>query len=240
MVDSYSNLAAILEENLGLRLPPVALCFVNDRPPDLPVMETKVPSACAVWRLAETDVFYAPASDHFNCPLGAMVMGFDLPEPQAAGLQEELGMMCGIEYVREAELPHVPTVPNSPAGIVYGPLARFPLQPDLVLLWTTPQQSMMMSECCGLINWAAPTAGLLGRPGCGALAAAVREDRPTRSLGCLGMRTNTGVSGDLLLMALPKSTLETLHLDLPRVAIIHRQMESHYLDRIAGLEASGQ
>ena len=126
MVDSYSNLAAILEENLGLQLPPVALCFVNARPPDLPVMETKVPSACAVWRLAETDVFYAPASDHFNCPLGAMVMGFDLPEPQAAGLQEELGMMCGIEYVREAELPHVPTVPNSPAGIVYGPLARFP------------------------------------------------------------------------------------------------------------------
>ena len=240
MVGSYSNLAGILEETLGLQLPPVALCFVDNRPPDLPVLETKVPSACAVWRLAETDVFYAPASHHFNCPLGAMVMGFDLPDPQAAGLQEELGMMCGIEYVREAELPHVPTIPNSPAGIVYGPLARFPLQPDLVLLWTTPQQSMILSECCGLIDWSAPTPGLLGRPGCGALAAAVREDRPTQSLGCLGMRTNTGVSGDLFLMALPKSSLETLHLDLPKVAGIHRQMESHYLDRIAGLEASGQ
>ena len=88
MVDSYSNLAGILEETLGLQLPPVAMCFVNDRPPDLPVLETKVPSACAVWRLAETDVFYAPASHHFNCPLGAMVMGFDLPESQAAGFRK--------------------------------------------------------------------------------------------------------------------------------------------------------
>jgi uncharacterized protein (DUF169 family) len=240
MVDSYSSLAPILEDTLGLQLPPVALSFVNDRPPDVPVLETTVPSACAVWMLAETDVFYAPASHHFNCPLGAMVMGFALPEPQSAGLQEELGMMCGIEYVREAELPHVPTVPNSPAGIVYGPLARFPLQPDLVLLWATPQQSMMLSESCGLIDWSAPTPGLLGRPGCGALAAAVREDRPTQSLGCVGMRTNTGISGDSILMAFPGSSLETLHLDLPRVSNIHRQMESHYLDRIAGLEASAQ
>ena len=115
MVDSYSSLAPILEDTLGLQLPPVALSFVNDRPPDLPVLETTVPSACAVWMLAETEVFYAPASAHFNCPLGAMVMGFALPEPQSAGLQEELGMMFGIEYVREAELPHVPTVPNSPS-----------------------------------------------------------------------------------------------------------------------------
>ena len=91
-----------------------------------------------------------------------------------------------------------------------------------------------------MIDWSAPAPGLLGRPGCGALAAAVREDQPTQSLGCVGMRTNTGISGDSILMASPGSSLETLYLDLPRVSNIHRQMESHYLDRIAGLEASAQ
>ena len=168
-------------------------------------------------------------------------MGFDLPEAQNSSLQEELGMMCGIDYLREAELSHVPKVPQAPkaiSGIVYGPLWRFPLQPDLVLLWMTPQQSMMMSECCGLINWSAPPSGLLGRPGCGCLAVAVLEGRPAQSLGCVGMRTNTGVSGDLLLMAVPRNMLDNMHADLAKVAEVHRQMESHYLERIANLPPS--
>ena len=235
---SCSQLSALLEENMDLQLQPVALTFVNDQPADVPRLEAVVPSGCAIWRLAETEVFYASASDHFNCPLGAMVMGFDLPEAQTSSLQEELGMMCGIDYVREAELAHVAKVPQAMAGIVYGPLWRFPLQPDLVLLWMTPEQSMMMSECCGLINWSAPPSGLLGRPGCGCLAVAVLEGRPAQSLGCVGMRTNTGVSGDLLLMAVPRNMLDDMHAGLATVAEVHRQMESHYLGRIANLESA--
>ena len=88
-------------DTLDLRHQPVGLTFVNQPPEDVPVLTEIVPSACAMWTLAETAQFFAPASSHYHCPLGAMVMGFDLPSEQMALLQDELGMMCGINYVRE-------------------------------------------------------------------------------------------------------------------------------------------
>jgi uncharacterized protein (DUF169 family) len=238
MALSWSRLSALLEQVLELRLQPVALAFVQKQPPSVPRSEAASPSTCAFWRRAETEVFYASAEDHFNCPLGAMVMGFPLPPPQMSQLQEELGMMCGLSYVREAEVPHVPKVASPSAGIVYGPLWRFPQEPDAVLLWLTPQQAMMMSECCGLINWAASPAGMLGRPACGALPVALAQGRPAQSFGCVGMRVNTGVPGDLLLMVLPRNILENLHADLAAVARVHRQMEGHYRDRVAAVTSA--
>ena len=243
MAVSASGVASLLEEHLVLQSPPAALAWVQAQPDGVPRLEQSAPSACAIWRLAETQLSYAAAPDHFNCPLGAMVMGFNLPEPQGAALQDELGMMCGIEYVREDELAHVPAVHGATAGqapgIVYGPLAGFPLQPDLFLLWLTPEQSMIVSEACGLINWSAAPRGLLGRPGCAALPVALRDGSPAQSLGCVGMRFNTGVSGELLLMAVPWAAAEMVHANLSRVAVIHGQMEAHYRERKAALDASG-
>lgn len=232
-----SGLASLLEEQLSLQLTPAALAWVDSRPDGMPRLEQAFPSACAIWRLAETSLFFAAAADHFNCPLGTIVMGFESPEPEAASLQDELGMMCGIDYVREEELAHVPAAPGPAAGIVYGPLGSFPLQPDLVLLWLTPRQSMIMSETCGLINWSATPAGLLGRPGCAALPVALRDGVPAQTLGCVGMRYNTGVSGELLLMAMPWATADAVYANLSRVAGVHRQMEAHYQERKEALEA---
>ena len=33
-----------------------------------------------LWRRAEAGVFFAPAVRHYHCAVGAMTMGFDLPE----------------------------------------------------------------------------------------------------------------------------------------------------------------
>ena len=234
---SYAGLSATLEDQLKLQLQPVALAFVEEPPADIPRIDTVAPSGCAFWRKAEEEVFYAASEDHFNCPLGAMVMGFVLPEQKMEELQQEVAMMCSISYVREVEVEHIPKMAQSSAGIVYGPLWRFPLEPDAVLLWLTPQQSMMMSECCGLVNWAAGPAGFFGRPGCAVLPMALAQGRPAQSLGCVGMRTNTGVSADLLLAAIPGSMLGTLEADLSRVGEVHREMEAHYLERMARLDA---
>ena len=121
-----TELSNLLESQLGITDPPVALAFVDEQPSGVPRTDSVVPSACAFWRQAEQGTFFAAAEDHFNCPLGAMVMGFSLPEQQMAQLQEEVGMMCGISYVREEEVPNVPKVSRASAGIVYGPLAGFP------------------------------------------------------------------------------------------------------------------
>src|SRR3546814_19622682 len=92
-----SDIADRLVRNLGLAVPPVALAFTNEPPAGCSVDTTPAPSACAFWRRAEAGLFFAPADSHFNCPVGAMVLGFDLPQPVSADLQNLVGMLtaCG-------------------------------------------------------------------------------------------------------------------------------------------------
>ena len=227
-----AQIESLLSETLGLRRPPIGLTFAHEVPKDLPGLDKIAPSACAMWTRAETRLFFAPASSHYHCPLGAMVMGFNLPDEQTALLQDELGMMCGNSYVREEELPLVPKISESTVGIIYGPLSQFSSHPDLVLLWLSPKQSMMMSESCGSINWSNTPQGLFGRPGCASLAYAATQKQPGQSLGCVGMRVNTEISDDLMLMAIPKELIDSISSQLPALAKIHKDMEAHYLERI--------
>ena len=227
-----SQIASLLKETLGLQRIPIGLSFTHEAPKDIPRLDELVPSACAMWTLAETKLFFAPASSHYHCPLGAMVMGFDLPDEQTALLQDELGMMCGVNYVREEELPQVPKIAEPSVGIIYGPLSQFSSHPDLVLLWLSPKQSMMMRESCGSINWSNTPQGLFGRPGCASLAYAATQKQPGQSLGCVGMRINTEINDDLMLMAVPKESIDSLSVNLPALAKAHNVMEAHYLRRI--------
>lgn len=86
----------------------------------MPRTDPVMPSSCAFWRLAEREVFYAAAEDHFHCPVGVFVMGFALPDQVKAALNEEVGLMCGTGYFREAEVERLPRAgwPQAPAGIV--------------------------------------------------------------------------------------------------------------------------
>ena len=91
---------------------------------------------------------------------------------------------------------------------------------------------MMMSESCGSINWSNTPQGLFGRPGCASLAYAVTQKQPGQSLGCVGMRINTEINDDLMLMTVPKESIDSLSVDLPALAKIHNVMEAHYLRRM--------
>jgi uncharacterized protein (DUF169 family) len=150
-----------------------------------------------------------------------------------ADLETEVRMMCELSYVREAELPKVPKVAIPSSGIVYGPLREFPTKPDAVLLWVTPGQAMVMGESCGSIDWSAPSSGLLGRPGCAGIPLALNEDRAELSLGCVGMRVNTGIPAELSLMVVPGSLLATLEAEVDRVCRVHRELVTHYERRMA-------
>ena len=232
------NLSDTLESRLALRLPPVALAFVDTPPPGVPRTETVVPSGCTFWRRAEAEVFFASAEAHLNCALGAMVMGFPLPPAQMQTLEAEVKMMCELAYVRPEEVERVPKVPKASAGVVYGPLRRFPLEPDAVLLWGTPEQAMALSESCGLINWAATPAGVLGRPGCASIPTALGTGRAVQSFGCTGMRINTQIAPELFLMVLPRPLLPTLARELERTHHVHEQLEAHYRSKAARLSAA--
>lgn len=114
-------------------------------------------------------------------------------------------------------------------------MSQFPLEPYAVILWLTPQQAMVMSECCGLINWAVTPQNLFGRPGCAAVPLAMASGRPSQSLGCVGMRINTDVPQDRLLMVAPGGMLANMDADLFFTTEVHQRMRSHYLRRAADL-----
>ena len=74
----YQDLAQRFSTLLQLKQPPVGLAFVDTVPDSVPALNRRVPSACTFWRLAEEGVFYAGASDHQECPIGMLTMGFSL------------------------------------------------------------------------------------------------------------------------------------------------------------------
>lgn len=231
---SYAALAALLQERLGLALPPVALALADEPPAGVARAAERVPSACAFWRQAEHGVFYASAEDHLGCPIGAMVMGFDLP---ASAMQELMGLvqqMCAIGYVQQEEIPHIPKFGRSARGIVYGPLAQFAVEPDVVLLWATPRQAMLLQEAVGAVQWAEhPEGALFGRPACGALPTAVARGMTTVSVGCIGMRTYTEIPDDRCLVAIPGGNLTALSETLARTHAANEQMRQFYLSQKA-------
>ncbi len=142
----YGKAAEGLSSQLGLDISPIALTLAEAIPPGVQTYDQAVPSACAFWRKAESRVFYASAEQHANCPIGVMTMGF----PMTQAVQQELmglaQMMVGCGYLAADEPEKIPTVQKNKTGIVYGPLKEFPIEPDLVLLWLTPQQGMLFSE----------------------------------------------------------------------------------------------
>ncbi|MFI6503983.1 DUF169 domain-containing protein [Nonomuraea typhae] len=203
-----SHLATRLSAALALHNPPVALTFADEAPAGVPVTKEVVPSACAFWRQAEDGTFYAPAEAHFNCPIGSMVMGFEMPEQVQEQLGQIVTMMCGCDYIDPAEPARIPTHSGSHTGIVYGPLAEHPTAPSVVLLWLTPMQAMLCNEAGGTARWSAETLPrMTGRPGCAALPLALVDGAPVTSYGCAGMRTFTEIPDDRLLLAIPGGRL---------------------------------
>src|SRR5262249_19759455 len=144
----------------------------------------------------------------FNCPIGTMTMGFDMPDSVQQNLMGFVQMMTGSGYISAEEPSNIPTVKKQKKGILYGALKDFPLEPDLVLLWLTPRQAMICNEAGERALWSAHSyPNALGRPACAALPAALDQSRPQLSMGCAGMRTFTGISDDKLLVVVPGNTL---------------------------------
>jgi uncharacterized protein (DUF169 family) len=223
------NMADQLTQKLKLKRPPIGIAFVEEKPEGVNAFEGQVPSACSFWPRAEHETFYATAEQHFNCPVGAMTMGFELPNSVRQGLMGLVQKMCADKYLSESEPGSIPTLPTEKRGIVYGPLADFPGEPDAVLMWLSPAQAMLYNEAAGSATWAAEMpSNLFGRPTCAALPAAIDQSRPSMSLGCIGMRTFTGAPADVMIAAVPGDKIEEFVRALYTVAASNQVMQEFY------------
>ena len=64
---------------------------------------------------------------------------------------------------------------------------------------------------------------------------AVASTRTTTSYGCTGMRINSGMSDELMLMVIPGKGLDAALQGLSQTLEVNQRMEQHYRDKIAAL-----
>lgn len=225
----YADIAHALHAILKLSFPPVALARVRSVPPGASVFEGVSPSACSFWRHAEQSLFVAKGGEHMNCPIGAMTMGFELTPDAKETLGGGLALMTEVGYIDPKEAEHLPTLSPNNDPILYGPLAQFPIEPQLVLLWLTPRQAMLLREATGEVRWKSDvSSNLFGRPACAALPVAERDGNVALSFGCNGMRTFTGIDDSHMLAAVSMRLLDTLGADLERAHNAQCAMQKFY------------
>ncbi len=214
-----------------LAIPPVAMAFVDGQPDGVNTIEGEFPSFCTFWRIAEEKAFYAPAEKHYNCPIGAMILGIEMPKE----VKEELGglveKMCECSYLSEDEPANIPTLSKKMSGVVYGPLKDFPVEPELVMMWLKPSQAMIYNEVLGCCKWSESMQSMaLGRPACAVIPTTLNQSPFGMSLGCTGMRTFTEISDDHILATLNYKEIGSFLTNLKSTVSANKEMEEFYTD----------
>ncbi len=226
----YAALLKSLVKDLKLAHIPIGIAYLEDPPQGVPHYSEAVPTACSFWKAAESSMFFATAEDHYNCPIGAITQGFNLPGPVQDEAMSLIGKMGKLSYFEAAEAGNVPSVKKAHQVVVYGPLGGFGIIPvDLALLIATPYQAMLISEASGAVAWkgAAPTAAL-GRPACAVLPAALASSSAALSVGCMGARTFGGIGESEMLFAIPGTALANLESHLPILMGANVAMKEYY------------
>ena len=231
--------ARVLVDELRLERTPVALAFVDELPNGVEATTATEPSACTFWRHGEHGLFYAAADRHQECGVGAMTMGFEVPEDRMPAAMELIGTMVNMGYLDMAETAHLPMVQKPHQGIVYGPLESFPLQPDVVLAIVTPAQGMVLAEASDSVTLREqPGLPTMGRPACAALAWSANRETVALSLGCIGARTYVEVPDDRAIVVIPGSALDGVADRLGALAQANRDLAAFHAKKKADYAAA--
>ena len=217
-------------EGLGLSRRPVAVAFRDAPPAGVSAFAGTEPSGCSFWRLAEAGrTFYTVPADHHNCPIGSYTHAIPLPPQRASELEQTLGFMGGLGYVRMEEVPGIPVLARSPGAVVYAPLGDTPVDPDVVLVAGRPGRLMLLLEAAGRAG-VTTQPGLLGRPTCMALPAALAGGT-IASTACIGNRVYTDLGDDELYVAIPGRDLARVAAELTTIISANDTLESYHRDR---------
>jgi uncharacterized protein (DUF169 family) len=231
---SWGEIERQLVGRTGIVRRPVAVTFRDTAPPGVARIEGAQPSGCSFWRLAgEGRVFYTVDADHHNCPIGSYTHGIELPAGRAAELEQTLGLMSKIGYVRMEEVPGIPRLPKAPGVVVYAPLADTPVDPDVVLVAGRPGRVMLLLEAAGRAGVAAQHS-LLGRPTCMSLPAALGGGT-TVSTACIGNRVYTDLGDDELYVAIPGRDLAPVVEALDTIVAANDTLAGYHRERRATL-----
>ena len=229
--------AELLDASLDLSLPPVAVSFVDAVPDGMALHEGSVPAGCVFWQEAATRTFATSAEHHALCSIGIHTMNLsEAPASQPGELRAALEAMTGLDYVRDEEVTAIPVLQREVSHAIYGPLADFPADPDVIVLFADSRQGLVLSEALARVDGGVPPA--MGRPACAALPQAFNRGTAAMSLGCCGARAYLdALSDDTALWALPGSRLDLYCEQIGTFAQANRTLAMFHDRRRADVEA---
>jgi uncharacterized protein (DUF169 family) len=233
---NYEQLEQQLTSELGLTRRPIAIAIRETPPAGVAKFSGTAPSGCSFWRMAsEGRTFFTVPSDHYNCAVGSYTHNIPLPPERARELDETLGLMGGIGYLRMEEVPGIPVLPTTPGAIVYAPLGDTPVDPDVVLFLGPASRIMLLQEAA---TRAGVSSGLttLGRPTCMAVPAAMGLGM-VASTACIGNRVYTGAEEGELYAAVPGKDLEMVAEATATIQSANATLKAYHLERQAQLTA---
>jgi uncharacterized protein (DUF169 family) len=226
----YRRIDQQLMEKLGLRRRPVAVAFRETPPAGVPRISGMQPSGCSFWRVAAAgQTFHTVASDHYNCAIGSYTHNFPLPQDRAQELDGTISFMSGIGYIRMAEIPTIPRLPQTPGVVIYAPLGDTPVDPDVVLFADRPGRIMLLLEAvqrAGVPSQAPP----VGRPTCAAIPMALVQGAVT-SVGCIGNRIYTDLGDDEVYVAVPGRELFRIADEVQTIAAANATLADYHRNR---------
>ncbi len=240
MTQDRQRQAEQLTEALEPSLPPIAMALCDAAPDGVPEFGGAVPAGCVFWQEAARRTFATSAGHHALCSIGIHTLNLSqAPASQPEELQTALEAMMGLDYVREEEVAAIPVHRRSAKHALYGPLADFPVEPDVVLLFADARQGLVLSEAVARVDGGVPPA--MGRPACAAVPQALNHEVAAMSLGCCGARAYLdALSDDVALWALPGSGLDRYCEQIAAFAQANRTLAAFHERRRADVESGGR
>ncbi|MFZ0275239.1 MAG: DUF169 domain-containing protein [Acidobacteriaceae bacterium] len=203
---NFSTIAATLTASLHLQQPPVAILFCDSPPAGVSAHAGRVPAGCRFWEDAAAGAFATSAADHYRCAIGVYTHNLQPSPEQQTDLTDALKVFADLGYVREEDRAQIPVLQSQPKYVVYAPLHRAELSPDVVLLFVNASQTLILSEATQQVE--DQVAPALGRPACAVVPQVMNTGRAALSLGCCGARAYLDVlQDDGAIFALPGAKL---------------------------------
>jgi len=144
--------------------------------------------------------------------------------------------MNDLDYVRPEEVAAIPVIKREVKHVVYGPLADFPLDPEVVLLFAHARQGLILSEAIARVDQGSPLA--MGRPACAVVPQVVNHGNAAMSLGCCGARAYLDAMTDSVAMwALPASKLDRYCAEIAVLAHANKTLATFHSRRREDVES---
>jgi uncharacterized protein (DUF169 family) len=209
----YTDASNQLRELLGLGIPPIAITFTPEDPPEIAAFVGSYPeptadgrtgvvsAGCVFWMHATGREFKTSATDHGNCSVGSYTHGFTSLQ-EAAG-RADLQALLTTQWVTPGAAARIPSVSARPQSVVYGPLGSTSLDPNIVFLRVNAKQLMLLHDA-----W--PELRFEGKPQCHIIPLAKETGEIAVSSGCMLSRVRTGMSNNEVTCAIPALRLGEL------------------------------